>query len=315
MKTKIQISFFEDIDTKVQFNAPIGDMTYFKLGGLAEVLALPQSVDALSQILNRCYNEGVSFRVLGKGANLLVDDVGVDGVVVKLDHACFTSCTFEEQHAVHSLCCMAGADLSKTLMQTAREGLHGLEGLAGIPASIGGGIRMNAGGKYGSIGESLSSVQCMTSAGELVSYLANKLHFEYRRSNIVEPIILAGTFTLTPENPNVVRNTVKEIFAWKKSMQPLADSSAGCAFKNPIQKNGEQLSAGKLIDESGLKGFCIGGATVNHQHANFITTNSSATAQDVIAIMQEIKKRVFDNTGINLHREVVVWSRDTEPVQ
>jgi UDP-N-acetylmuramate dehydrogenase len=171
---------------------------------------------------------------------------------------------------------------------------------------------MNAGGKYGSISDSLSSVTCLTKSGELVTYPAQELQFDYRECKISDPIILSATFELQQEDPVRIRESVLEIFAWKRSKQPLAETSAGCAFKNPKQQNGEQVSAGKLIDESGLKGFSIGGATVNSQHANFITTNPQATAQNVIAVMNEMKRRVFDCSGIKLQREVVVWSRDSE---
>jgi UDP-N-acetylmuramate dehydrogenase len=315
MNTLIQSDFFTNIDVKIQFDAPIGNMTYFDLGGSADVLALPQSIDALSRIVKKCYNAGIPLRILGKGANLLVDDDGVEGVVIKLSHDCFKACSVDAKNAAHNLHCMAGADLSQTIMQSAREGLQGLEGLSGIPASIGGGIQMNAGGKFGSIVDSLTSITCLSENGELISHSSDEFCFEYRQSNITEPIILSGTFTLTPDDPIVIRDAIKEIFAWKKSMQPLADTSAGCAFKNLINKINERVSAGKLIDESGLKGFSIGGAMVSHQHANFITTNSTAKAQDVIAIMHEVKKRVFDNTGIHLQQEVVVWSRNSETDQ
>jgi UDP-N-acetylmuramate dehydrogenase len=123
---------------------------------------------------------------------------------------------------------------------------------------------------------------------------------------------VSATFDLTPGDPITIRQAVKEIFAWKKSRQPLADSSAGCAFKNPMNQDGERISAGKLIDEAGLKGFAIGGAAVSSQHANFIISTAEATAQDVLNIMEEVRHQVHDKTGIELQKEVVIWSRDSE---
>ena len=312
MSVQIQSEFFSDIDADVHFDANIGAMTYFTIGGNVDALVKPHSIEALSLLLQKCHNASIPFRVLGKGANLLIDDIGVDGVVVKLDHDCFTTCTFNREDSSETMQSMSGADLSKTVMETARNGLHGLQAMAGIPASIGGAIRMNAGGKYGSISDTLSTITTLTTSGEIVTHQASDLGFEYRKSNISDPIILSATFQLIPDDPIKIREGVKEIFAWKKARQPLADTSAGCAFKNPIDEEGQHISAGELIDDAGLKGFTIGGAQVSMQHANFITTTENGTAKDVLVLMNEIRKRVLDHSGIELQKEVVVWSRDSE---
>jgi len=312
MSVQIQSEFFSDIDADVHFDANIGAMTYFTIGGNVDALVKPHSIEALSLLLQKCHNASIPFRVLGKGANLLIDDIGVDGVVVKLDHDCFTKCTFNREDSSGTMQSMSGADLSKTVMETARNGLHGLQAMAGIPASIGGAIRMNAGGKYGSISDTLSTITTLTTSGEIVTHQASDLGFEYRKSNISDPIILSATFQLIPDDPIKIREGVKEIFAWKKARQPLADTSAGCAFKNPIDEEGQHISAGELIDDAGLKGFTIGGAQVSMQHANFITTTENGTAKDVLVLMNEIRKRVLDHSGIELQKEVVVWSRDSE---
>ena len=312
MSVRYQSDFFGDIDADISFDASLGAMTYYSIGGKADVLVTPKSIDTLSRLLRRCYNSNVPFRVLGKGANLLIDDIGVDGIVIELSDECFKTFSLNKEGPIDALHTMSGADLSKTLMETVRCGLDGLQGMAGIPASIGGAIRMNAGGKYGSISDTLSTVSCLTKAGELVTYRASDLEFGYRESNISDPVIVSATFDLTPCDPIKIRDSVKEMFAWKKSKQPLADSSAGCAFKNPINEDGDRVSAGKLIDETDLKGFTIGGASVSPQHANFITTTKQATAQDVLTLMKAIQMQVFDVTGIKLQKEVVVWSRDSE---
>tara|TARA_B100000959_G_scaffold214481_1_gene225772 strand:- start:5161 stop:6108 length:948 start_codon:yes stop_codon:yes gene_type:complete len=312
MSVRYQSDFFGDIDADLDFDAPIGAMTYYSVGGKADVLVTPRSTDALSLLLRRCYNSNVPFRVLGNGANLLVDDIGVDGVVVKLNHECFRTYRFNREGPVDAMHIMGGYDLSKAIMETARCGLDGLHVLAGIPASIGGAIRMNAGGSFGSISDTLSTVTCLTKAGELSTYRASDLGFEYRESKIPDPIIVSATFGLTPSDPIQIRKSVKDIFAWKKSRQPLSDTSAGCAFKNPLNNEGERISAGELIDKAGLKGLTIGGASVSQHHANFIVTTAKGTAQDVLSIMKEIHARVFNSSGIKLQNEVVVWSRDPE---
>ncbi len=312
MSVRYQSDFFGDIDADIDFDVELGAMTYFKIGGQADVLVTPHSIDSLSVLLRRCYNSNIPFRVLGKGANLLVDDIGVGGVVVKLSDACFKTYSYNKEGSVDAMHVMSGADLSKTMMGTVRQGLSGIQSMAGIPASIGGAIRMNAGGKYGSISDSLSTVSCLTKSGELVTYRASDLEFGYRENNIPDPIIISATFDLTPCDPVELRKSVKEIFSWKKSRQPLANTTAGCAFKNPIGRDSKRVSAGKLIDEAGLKGFTIGGASVSHQHANFITTTIDSTAKDVLLLMESIQQRVFDYSGIDLQKEIVVWSRDAE---
>ncbi|MDP7006252.1 MAG: UDP-N-acetylmuramate dehydrogenase [Phycisphaerales bacterium] len=312
MLPKFQSSLLGDLDVDIKLDAQIGAKTYFSVGGRADALIRPKSADSLSILLRRCYEGEIPLRILGKGANLLVDDIGVDGVVVKLDHPCFMQTRYNREESIESLHTMAGADLAETLMDTVRRGLDGLTAITGIPATIGGAIRMNAGGKYGSVSDSISTITCLTNLGELVTYDKSSLHFGYRESRIVDPIILSATFELQPSDPVVIRDRVKEIFAWKKSKQPLADTSAGCAFKNPFSKDGSMMSAGKIIDEVGLKGLTIGGASVSERHANFIVTRPEATARDVLNLMNEIQHRVNECTNILLQREVVVWSRDPE---
>lgn len=312
MSTRFQSTLLGDLDVEVKLDARIGASTYFAIGGHADMLIHPKSADSLSLLLQRCHNVEIPFRVLGRGANLLVDDIGVDGVVVKLDHPCFNQFRCNSEGSECELHVMGGKDLPTLLMEISRCGMQGLEAMAGIPATIGGALRMNAGGLYGCISDSVLTVTCLKDRGELVTYDKSSIAFGYRECRIADPIILSATFELQECDPTVVRDRIKEIFAWKKSRQPLADSSAGCAFKNPKDKDGERISAGKLIDETGLKGHTVGGATVSDRHANFIVTKPNTPAKDVLTLMDEVKERVLDSTGILLQREVVVWSRDPE---
>jgi UDP-N-acetylmuramate dehydrogenase len=253
---------------------------------------------------------GTPLRVLGGGANLLVADEGIGGIVVRLDAPTLQQVTYNRAGEISSMRAMAGADLARTVIDTTRRGLEGLAQMAGIPGTIGGGIRMNAGGAFGCIGDAVRSVSCITARGDLVTYPAAELRFEYRATNIPDPLIIAATFDLQPADPIALRKRVREIFAFKKSTQPLAGHSAGCTFKNPVDPISEQrVSAGKLIDEAGLKGHCIGGASVSHQHANFIITEAGATAGDVLQLMELIRRRVYEHCGIELENEIVVWRR------
>ncbi|MHC4447908.1 MAG: UDP-N-acetylmuramate dehydrogenase, partial [Planctomycetota bacterium] len=279
-------------------------------GGHADLLLLPNSLEALSTLVKRCSRSGTPLRVFGHGANLLVADEGVDGIVVSLDTPPFRQTKYRESGGQHTMQAMAGADMAKTLMDATRRGLEGLSQMAGIPASVGGAIRMNAGGAFGCIGDAVRSVTCLTKTGERVTYRADDLAFDYRTVNIAEPVILSATLNLQPTDPIALRKRVKEIFAFKKSTQPLAEHSAGCTFKNPIDPETEQrVSAGKLIDEAGLKGHTIGGASVSHHHANFIVIQFPAAADDVLQLLDLIRRRVYEHAGIELEHEIVVWRR------
>lgn len=303
-------TLFADLDVEVQPDAPIGAMTWYGIGGRADLLVKPRTVEALTTLLRRRARTPMMLRVLGQGANLLVADEGVGGIVISLDTPAFREVTYNTSGDVHTMRAMAGADLAKTLMDTTRRGLEGLSHMAGIPASIGGALHMNAGGRFGSIGDVVETVTCITRAGELVTYPVAELEFEYRQTNIPDPIIVATTIRVQPTDPIALRNRVKEIFVFKKSTQPMAEHSAGCTFKNPLDpESGERLPAGRLIDEAGLKGHSIGGATVSTHHANFIVTDASATADDAMRLLEEVRRRVFDHCGIQLEQEVVIWRR------
>ncbi|MEM7230175.1 MAG: FAD-binding protein, partial [Planctomycetota bacterium] len=253
MGTASSSSLFGDLDVDVELDAPIGQMTWYGIGGRADTLVRPRTIDALATLARRCVRSGVPLRVLGSGANVLIADEGVDGIVVRLDQPAFKEIRYNPDGDVTAVRVMAGADMARTLMDTTRRGLAGLGHMAGIPASIGGALRMNAGGKFGSIGDTVINVACLTRGGDRVTYPASELRFDYRSTNIPDPIILGATFRVSPDDPIVLRERVKEIFAFKKRTQPLAEHSAGCTFRNPIDPVTERrVSAGKLVDDAGL---------------------------------------------------------------
>lgn len=307
-------SLFGDLDVEVTPDAAVGAMTWYGIGGRCDLLVRPRTLDALCALVKRCRRSNVPLRVLGSGANLLVADEGVDGIVVRLDAPPFVETRYNAEGPLHALRAMSGADMARVVIDAARHGLEGLSQMAGIPASIGGALHMNAGGAYGCIGDAVDSVTCLTREGELVTYPRQELRFDYRATNIPDPIIVAATFRLEPDDPIRVRRRVKEIFEYKKSTQPLAEHSAGCAFRNPVDPVTERrVPAGRLIDEAGLKGRRVGGASVSTRHANFIVTEPGATARDVIDLMDLIRARVFDHAGLDLETEIVVWRRE-DPV-
>ena len=232
---------FGDLNVTATPDAPIGAMTWFGIGGRADLLVRPHDEASLVTLVQRCTETNMPIRILGKGANLLVDDDGVDGVVLLLDDDSFRAHRFNRHGEIHRLHAGAGADIFKTVNELARQGLSGMEQMSGIPGTIGGAIRMNAGGAYGCIGDCVETVQCCTMHGELLTYDQSHLEFSYRHTNLPECIVLSATFTLEPRDPLTVRERVLEIMAAKKASQPMADKSAGCSFRNPTGPDGTRI--------------------------------------------------------------------------
>lgn len=290
------------LDVSYEVESPLGPLTWYGIGGPAALLVRPADVKALSGLVRRCYASEVAVRILGGGANLLVGDEGVDGVVVKLDGPAWSRFDVEEERVVVG----AGYDLMKLVMEVSREGLGGPEVLAGIPGTVGGAVRMNAGGAFGQIGPLVGSVQVLSEEGQIRRLRREQITFAYRRSNIVEPFILEVELVLRPEDPEALAPRVKEIFRYKKESQPLADRSAGCTFRNPSGP-GEGTSAGAWIERAGLKGVRVGGAEISPRHANFIVTDDDCCASDVLALMDLVQGTVMAKFDVALEREVVVW--------
>jgi UDP-N-acetylmuramate dehydrogenase len=228
----------------------------------------------------------------------------VHGVVVMLDAPAFRTITSDVEHA--RITAGGGADFERVITQSVRDGLAGLEGLAGIPATVGGAIRMNAGGAFGEIGPRVEQVTVIEPAGRLAVLSRSDLDFAYRRSNLGERIVAEAVFALEKSpDPAALREKLKEVMKYKKGSQPMAYASAGCAFKNPRSQTDKP--AGWLIDQSGLKGYRSGGAMVSPVHANFIVLDKGGKAADVLAVMEHVEKVVKEKFGVALEREVVVW--------
>lgn len=298
-------SILADLSIPHEVDVPLAPLTWYGIGGPAKVLARPSSTQQLSALAARCHENELPVYVLGRGANLLVKDQGVDGIVVKLDDTAFKQLKITGGTVVAG----AGYDLMKLVQDTARSGLAGIEVLAGIPATIGGAVRMNAGGAFGDIGQSVRRVTLMDASGHVYQRDRDDLVFDYRSTNIVARYIIDAELDLVEDDPDELVKRVKEIYLFKKNTQPLAEYSAGCAFKNPITDpvNRYRESAGKLIDQAGLKGYRVGGAHVSTHHANFIAGDQGCTASDVLAVIEHIEETIQTRFGVTLEREVVVW--------
>jgi UDP-N-acetylmuramate dehydrogenase len=292
------MTWYTDFEPIVRCDVSLAPLTWFRLGGPAKFFVEPRSVTELSEVLKRLNENNIPSYILGGGANLLVSDKGIDGAVISLTAPEFRQMSVSERIVKAG----AGFDIQKLVRECARLGLGGLECLAGIPGTVGGEIRMNAGGAFGDIGSSVLQVTVMNSNGQSYTRGRDDLVFSYRKSNITSKIILDASFELTPGNPDRLVARVKEIWMYKRNSQPLAENSAGCIFKNA---NG--TSAGALIDQAGLKGLAVGGAVVSDRHANFIVARQGSTAADVIALIDLVRQKVKENSNITLETEVVIW--------
>jgi len=306
----VQDKLFEDLNIRHERDVALGPLTWYGIGGRAAWLAHPSGTHQLSALAARCYEAGIPVYVLGHGANVLVADNGVNGVVVQLDDPCFKQLKMN----AHGASVGAGFDLAKLVLETAKAGLGGIECLAGIPASLGGAVRMNAGGTFGEIGSAVRRVMVCDATGQIYYRDRDDLIFGYRKTNIVARYILNVELELTPSDPDQLMRQVKEIFIFKKTSQPLAKHSAGCVFKNPqphtnsdTGERSEPMAAGELIDRAGLKGFRIGGAEVSPHHANFIITHKGCAASDVLAVIEHVQESISKRFGVHLEREIVVW--------
>jgi UDP-N-acetylmuramate dehydrogenase len=183
-----------------------------------------------------------------------------------------------------------------------QKGLSGLESLTGIPGSIGGAVRMNAGGNFGDIGALVETVTLMDNTGSVFEKSKPELMFDYRQTNITAKFILNANLKLTAAEPEQILRTLKEIWIYKKNNQPLNTKNCGCIFKNP-----RGVSAGALIDRAGLKGLQIGGAIVSEKHANFIIAKKGCQSRDVTRLINAVKERVKERFGVELELEIEIW--------
>jgi UDP-N-acetylmuramate dehydrogenase len=289
---------FSGLEEIVEENVPLARYTWYRIGGPARYLVRPRSLEELQEAARRCAESQIRVFVLGLGANLLVGDPGVDGAVFRLDADHWRRVHFEKNLVEVG----AGADMQKLLLRTVRQGLAGVECLAGIPGTVGGGVRMNAGGKFGDLGSVVREVLVMDAEGNLFQRFKDDLVFDYRTTNISAPFILSATLELEEDDPDRIMRKTKEIWMYKRNTQPLNTKNAGCIFKNP-----RGLSAGALIDQAGLKGLRVGGAEVSAKHANFVIAHPGCLADDVLTVVKIIREKVFEKNQIHLESEIQMW--------
>lgn len=292
------MSWWNEFKPRVERDVPLGRLTWFRVGGNARFLFSPRDARDLAALMTRAREEGLAVKVLGGGANVLIRDDGFDGVVVRLDQPEFRAVQVEGTAVEVG----AGVDLMPLTRRLSYQGLSGLEPMAGIPGTVGGGVRMNAGGPAGSLGDVVCAAEVLDSARAVETRSAERLGFGYRSSALEDCIVLSVRLELRPGDPQHCREDYDERLAGKTGSQPLRDKSAGCIFKNP-----DQAPAGRLIDQAGLKGARSGRAVVSDRHANFILAESGATASDVLRLIDLIRTRVRQQFGVELETEIDIW--------
>jgi UDP-N-acetylmuramate dehydrogenase len=295
----------------VKFGEPMSRHTYFRVGGPADAFVSPDRPEKLNEILRRARDMGIPHTVIGDGSNLLVRDKGIPGIVIVLT-GCFNQISrFGENSESALVKAMAGVRTQTLCRYAMEEGLSGMNFALGIPGTVGGAIIMNAGTSSRSVSDVLVSVNVITPTGDLSEIKRKDLDFSYRKlswnkmlmkQHGEEPVIIDGSFRLTYSDPAELKKEARAVLMKRRVSQPAGKASAGCFFKNPPSGK----TAGQLIDMAGLKGMRIGGAEVSGKHANFIVNRGSASASDILGLMQLIQETVLKKFNVSLEPEVKI---------
>ena len=281
--------------SKLRFDEPLSKHNYFGIGGNTTAYFEVSTTSELAGVAQLKKRWNVPVAIIGRGSNLLVSDSGYPGIVVRLIGE-LARLEFDKNRGYVG----AGVSLPRLSKTAARRGLSGVEFALGIPGSVGGALIMNAGAWGSSFGDLVESVQAMTDEGELIGLSRDEACFSYRHSGLRTYFCVTGaTLALTPDDAEEVAHRMQELYNQKITSQPFAEENAGCMFKNPPGH-----SAGKLIDECGLKGYRVGGAEVSKIHGNFILNLDDATAQDVLSLVRHIQDHVKRERGVDLEMEV-----------
>jgi UDP-N-acetylenolpyruvoylglucosamine reductase len=288
-------------ESAVRSDEPLARRTTLRVGGPADVYVEPASEDDLATVLKWCGVRDKKFFVLGRGSNLLVRDGGFRGVVISLAHANFSRIEITDER----LRCGAGAKLKQVSVEAKRKGLSGVEFLEGIPGSVGGALRMNAGAMGDETFNAVEKIRVMDYSGSVQELLPASFKVEYRCCPLLKNHLALGATFKCHSVPRAEIEARMNAFSQKRwSSQPAAPS-AGCMFKNPTL-----VPAGKLVEELGLKGTRAGGAMVSQEHGNFIVNDGKATARDVLELIELIKQRARSARAIELQTEVEIIGED-----
>ena len=284
---------------EIRENEPMSEHCSFKIGGPARLMLMPGSVQEAAAALKLLRSQGAAVLICGNCTNLLVPDEGYAGAVVCMSKPMSSLELIDSTHIRAG----AGATLNSLAVFAAKHDLTGLEFAHGIPGSVGGGTAMNAGAYGGEMRDVIESVEYVDTDGQIKVLSAGELDFSYRHSAFsdTDKLITRVVFRLEPGDGDAVRAKMQELIEKRRASQPLEMPSAGSTFKRPATGY-----AAAMIDAAGLKGLAVGGAMVSTKHAGFVVNNGGATYSDVVALIAEIQKRVFESTGVRLEPEVKI---------
>ncbi|KLU54529.1 UDP-N-acetylmuramate dehydrogenase [Paenibacillus sp. FSL H7-0942] len=281
---------------KVKFNEPLKNHTFIKIGGNADILIHPTTIDEITKIVEIANLHQLPLTVIGKGSNVIIKDGGIRGVTISLSH--FDQIKVNED----SMIAQSGVDIIDVSRLALEHSLTGLEFACGIPGSTGGALYMNAGAYGGQIADVVERATVITKDGAVLEIPREEMKFGYRNSlfKMDHYIILEAEFGLKKGNKEDIASKMKELTFLRESKQPLEFPSCGSVFKRP-----EGHFAGKLIQDCNLQGTRIGGAEISMKHAGFIVNVDHATAQDYMDLIQFIQKKVYDTFQVELETEVI----------
>lgn len=288
---------------RISLNEPLARFTTFRIGGNADYYAEPLDEQDVLNLVKYLDSQGIPFYVMGNGSNVLINDEGIRGVVMNLESS-FSYLKTKDERIIAG----AGVKVAKFADYVINKDFAGAEMLAGIPATVGGALVMNAGAYGGQMSDYVTEVKVVKD-GELQVLSKQSCRFSYRNSALKQTVVLEGTFMFPRGDASELLRRRKELLQKRNEAQPVEIPNAGCIFKNP-----EGDFAARLIEECGLKGYSIGGAKISEKHANFIVNFNRATSEDVLKLIREAKKMVKEKTGIELELEVKLIGFEKEVV-
>lgn len=298
----LQEIFADCTEKELLINEPMSKHTSFKIGGPADVIALPANEEELQALLKRAKDNGIAVTLIGNGSNLLVRDKGIRGLVIKLGNML---CKIEAEG--ERLSFGSGVSLAMASRKAADLELTGMEFAVGIPGSIGGAVYMNAGAYDGEMSKVVESVRVIDTNGDLMLLKAEQLEFAYRKTKLQKSglIVTEVNLKLEPGCKDDIMSKMADFSHRRISKQPLELPSAGSMFKRPVG-----YFAGTLIEQTGLKGYTVGGAQVSEKHAGFVVNVGGATAADVLQLIKDVQDKVFAAHGVQLEPEVLVLGEE-----
>lgn len=281
---------------KVIYDEPMKNHTTFKIGGPVDAMVIPKNENEMINSVKILRENNIDFMIIGNGSNLLISDKGIRGVIIKTGEE-FDDVIVNEK----SIYCQSGAILSKVSNAALDNELKNFEFASGIPGSIGGAMVMNAGAYGGEMKDVVSKVRALNKKGEVHEYTNEEMNFRYRNSRVWDEglIVLAVELALEQGNSEEIKENIEELTLKRTTKQPLEYPSGGSTFKRP-----EGYYAGKLIDDSGLRGIRYKGAMVSDKHCGFVINVDNATCDDVLHLIDIVKKVVMDRFGVELEREI-----------